>query len=318
MPYVFKRYILRLKLVISLLFLLFLLSSCVTGIPESEAAVVYYNLGNAYFELGEYDKAINAFKYSLDLDAGLFRAGYNLSRIYIESGKIEKSIQILKELLIKDEDNSILLETLGWAYHLAGDDEKALEIYTQLLLRVEYNENALYNIGVIYWNKGEFREAYNSFYKLYSISPDDDQLLYNLGVLNIELKNTSSGISYLKAAKEKNPDNVVCLTALGDAYSELQLFSDALDNYNAALLIDKGLKDIYFKKAYILLTAIEDFDEGIQNLKNAVDLGFNDIEEIEELCDYPDLYRKDEVQEYLMEHGLYTEKTEDTIQDLYF
>ncbi len=300
------------------LFLLFLLpvlmSGCVTGVSNEETAVVYYNLGNAYLELEQWDKAVSAFLNAVSLDNTLFRANYNLARTYISSGNIQKGIEVLEALLPEDEENSVILETLAWAYHLSGENSRALSVYEKILFRTEVNQNALYNGGMILWSQEKIDEAYDYLTRLYRISPDDPELLFNLGLLEIETKK-SDGLEYFIACRDLDPQRKDNLAALGEAFYNDKSYVSALEVYDEYLDMDNSDGRILFEKAFILLTAIEDLEAGLTALSDAVSAGFEDTERFNALAGYPDLLYGEEIRKYLNDGGLLNDQEEISTDD---
>ncbi|RKX76034.1 MAG: hypothetical protein DRP87_13075 [Spirochaetes bacterium] len=294
------------KAVLLPIFIISFLFSCTTGIPRQEVAEVYFNLGNAYFELKHFDKAVNAYLRALQLDESLARASYNLARVYIETEKLGEGIKILKQLLEKEPENSILLSALAYAYTLQGRTEEALETYGKILSRNSFDQNALYNTGVLLWRSERREEAKEYFLKLYSMTPENYKLLYNLGILELELGNNERGIDFLQEYTEKRPQDLDALTALGDAYMEEKLYYKALDAYDTVLSIDEKKPKVYFKKSYILLTVIGDAEKGMEALEKSIIAGFKDKEQFLNLLSNPDLLDRKTVEMYLLEKGLIT------------
>ena len=83
----------------------FNLASCASGVPEKDVAPLYYNLGNAYFELGELDRAVESYLKAIELDESLARASFNLAKVYVEKNQLDKASRILEELLTEDPEN---------------------------------------------------------------------------------------------------------------------------------------------------------------------------------------------------------------------
>jgi tetratricopeptide (TPR) repeat protein len=287
---------------------LLIFSGCTTGVSEQEAAKVYYNLGNAYFELDQLDKAVDAYMQALELDDSLERASYNLARVYLESGYVERGIELLEQLLENDPDNSILLNTLAYAYTLNGENTEALSIYQDVLSENEYDKNALYNSGVLYWNMEEYSKAEQQFESLYSLTPENKTLLYNLGMLELDMENREKGVRYLNAYIEAGGEKIEAFNVLGDAYRQEEYYNKALSMYNHVLEKEKDRPQILFKKAFILLTAIGDNKAGMETLEEAVVAGFEDKEQLLELIGHPDLLNKDQVKAFLLEKNLLTQE----------
>lgn len=285
------------------------LPSCVTGVPPTKVAEVYYNLGNAYFELNNFNSAVNAYLHAIELDQSMVSASYNLARVYIESKQIDKGMDLLNDLLEDDPENSVLLGTLGWALFLTDDLSGSLDVYKGILERIEDDDNALYNAAVLSLKLEHKEEALSYFSKLYDLK-QDPMLLFRIGSLSLELEKIADAISYLAAYKEKNPEHFETLLALGRAYAIDELYFESLSAYDAALTIEEGDRNALFEKAEILLKYVEDEENGLASFNSAVENGFKNKERLQELINYPDLIGLDEIVKTIESKGLLDEEVD--------
>ena len=202
------------------------------------------------------------------------------------------------------------MNTLAYAYTLKGEEEKALEIYEKVIQRSPYDKNALYNIGILLWNKGDREEARRSFNSLYEIDPKDSIILYNLGLLEIELENREAGIKYLELYLEGEPSDTDAMIVVGDAYRDEQRYGDALEYYDKVIAGGTAEPELYFKKAYILLTAIGDTEKGREALEQAISGEYKEKELYQQLAEDPELIEKEQIRQFLLDKGLIEEKSE--------
>lgn len=108
--------------------------------------LAYYNMGNAYADLGEYQNAIDSYKEAIKLDAELSKPHNNLGLAYAALGKL---------------------------------DEAAAEFAEAVQLRPSYAE-AHYNLGVAYLQLGRKQDAQEQQQILTKLDP---QLAAKLGTL---------------------------------------------------------------------------------------------------------------------------------------
>jgi tetratricopeptide (TPR) repeat protein len=90
----------------TLLFFLVLLPACTSAPDASELARDFYNLGNAYFDQGDYVKAGEMYTRALELDPSLAQGEYNWARALIESGEYDEALALLDRLLTQDPSES--------------------------------------------------------------------------------------------------------------------------------------------------------------------------------------------------------------------
>jgi Tfp pilus assembly protein PilF len=72
------------------------------SVSDPNSVDAWYLLGTAYEDVGEFNKAIDAYKKALDVDPAYKDALHDLSIVYIATGKTEKARDILPRLMTAD------------------------------------------------------------------------------------------------------------------------------------------------------------------------------------------------------------------------
>jgi tetratricopeptide (TPR) repeat protein len=289
---------------IRLIFLILLLVSCVTGVTPKDLAVDYYNLGNAYFNIQKYEEAIIFYERAIELDQELLKAQFNLAHSLIKTNQISEALERLILLQEKDPDNLSIKELIAYCHHLLGDDEKALEIYSDILNISPGNIHALYNKAIILWKMEDFDEAEEYFRQVLQFMPDDTDTLFSLGQLLFEIEKKEEAIEYIEQYLQLKPEDIKASKLLATVYTQLEKYYKVLEIYDEIITIDDTQAEVWFEKARILLTKIEDPEKGLTSLQQAIDLEFNDKEKTKQLLEDPDLLEKETVEELLKENNL--------------
>jgi Flp pilus assembly protein TadD len=98
----------------------------------------YTSLGVAYYNMGEFEKAENAFKKSLELNPALVYTHNELGKLYLKMGR----------------------------------NEEAIDSFTRAIEGMENYDEAHYNLGIAYLNTGRVAEACLHFRRVVEISPN--------------------------------------------------------------------------------------------------------------------------------------------------
>jgi tetratricopeptide (TPR) repeat protein len=280
------------------------LSGCVTGRRDHDVASEYFDLGNAYVELGKYDKAITEFQAALKIDPGFVKADYNLALAYAQAKRTDDAVAILKRLLAADPQNTQILSALGWAYHLAGRDEDALSQYTAVIGLSPADLNALYNCGIILWRLKRPHEAMDRLSALLDRAPDDTDALYAAGSLLLSLDDPAASGDMLSRYLQKKPGDTEAWYLLAAGAERQKKYGRALEAYDKIVAIDAAQGDAWFGESRLLLTVVEDPARGLDALGKALGAGFKDSKAVKALLDAPGLLERDKVEAALKDHGL--------------
>jgi tetratricopeptide (TPR) repeat protein len=140
------------------------LAFCYMQIGENSLAITQYekivkisptvdnlvNLGLAYYEVGNYDDAVNTLNKAVKKDPGHFNALNNLGLALKKNGDIDGAVKYL-EMAVESEPNSARgHNNLGTAYKDAGEYELAKEHYFKALELDPGLNEVYYNIAIIY------------------------------------------------------------------------------------------------------------------------------------------------------------------------
>jgi tetratricopeptide (TPR) repeat protein len=281
-----------------------LIGGCATTAQTRSVAADFYDLGNAYADLGQYDKAIHSFQEAVRIDPSFTRASYNLALAYTRQKKTDEAIAILNRLLTADPQNTQVLSALGWSCHVAGRESEALQHYEAVLKLSPADQNALYDSGIILWKLEHRKEALDRFRSLLDRWPDDTDALFAAGSLALALDDPAGSEQFLSRYLDKKPADVEAWFMIAAGAERQRKFARALDAYEKIVSQNTSQADGWFGEARLLLTVVQDPQRGLEALNKSLAAGFKDAAAIKVLLDSTNLLERDAVEAALKARDL--------------
>lgn len=102
---------------------------------DSSYALTYKNLGIAYFQIGEHEKAIKSFRRAIELDSTDWDSHYNQGRSYTLQGKhddAEKAYVIALQFAPLSRDSAEILNSVAMVYKSRGEKEKFIKTHEKV------------------------------------------------------------------------------------------------------------------------------------------------------------------------------------------
>ncbi len=281
-----------------------LLCGCVTDTRSREIAVQYYDIANAWTDLGQFDKAAQYYKQALATDPTLAKASYNLALAYAQLNRPDDAVAILTKLLADDPKNTAVMSTLGWTYHQEGKDEDALKRYDDVLAVSPADQDALYNSAIVLWKLDRKPASMERLQRLLSYTPDAPDALYAAGSLALAMDDPTTSADFLSRYLAKKPEDVDAWYLVAAGTERQQKYSKALDAYDKILTLDSKQAEASFGEARLLLTVVEDPQKGLDELRQALSTGFHDTDAVKALLADSTLLERDSVEAALKDKGL--------------
>lgn len=256
---------------------LWLLELIVNTESSSLKGLVYFQIGYCNDSIGNYSKAIEAYKQSISINPDDFTAYNNLGVAYEKLGFDEEAIAAYKEAINVNPNPNYPLacNNLGLLYFKIGRYEEAIESYKQAVQNYPEYTDAQYNLGIAYETIGLYEEAIESYKKAvngWTINDIDKINAYNnLGYLYGELGLYNDAKETFKEAIRIDPEYYSAYCGLGFTYIELEFYDESKEMFKEAIRINSDLPDGYYGLgiAYIFK---ELFEEAIYSLKQAISI----------------------------------------------
>ncbi len=164
---------------------------------QPEASVVHYQLGLAYRELGDLDRAREHLSrhgrdpvgFADPLTDGLAAltagAGIHIVRgtRAFSAGRYELAVDAYRQAVAADPDNLTARQSLASALAYLGQLDAALGEYAEVLRRQPDDALALYNVGTLHLKRGEDEEALAHLRRAVDLAPDLADAQYNLAAV---------------------------------------------------------------------------------------------------------------------------------------
>ncbi len=282
-------------------------SGCTTTMDRSELATEYYNLGTAFFDLGDLTRSADYLSRALELDESLARASYNLARVYALQGRFVEAEELLQSLKSLEPENTMVLKTLGYVAYSRGDLDAAAAAYDEVLRIDPGSVDTFYNRAIIADESDEPERAAELLRSARAIDDGDAGVLDLLASVEERLGNADSAISALEDLKALGSINSDAMLRLAALYEDAERYDRALEELEGVIVAAESLEsqaEALFRKGRILLTAAQEPEPGLEALRSSFASGFSDAERIEQLRDDPSLVASGEVRELLAESGL--------------
>lgn len=167
-------------------------------------ATGYGNRGEAYKDIGRYDKALEDFNNAIRVDPK-YAEGYN---------------------------------SRGQLSAMRGNIDEALKDFLKVIELNPRFDEAYNNIGIIYTMKKDNEKALVYFKKAIEIDPTNSQAHYNLGIIFEQKRMPKQALANYNKAIHLNPDSADAYYGRGNVYATMGIFDQAAKDFEKALKIN--------------------------------------------------------------------------------
>jgi tetratricopeptide (TPR) repeat protein len=181
------------------------------------------------------------------------------ARLMQRTGDLTGAVGLMEKLIEADPTATDLYYDLGVIYGDAGQEDRAVELMLQVLEKKDDHASALNYVGYTWADRGtRLTEAEDMIRRAAALQPKDGFIVDSLGWVlykqGLELReqgkesdaraNFDLAVSELQRALELlEPDDPIITRHLGDVYRTLSRYSDALDAYRRALVLDPSKEE---------------------------------------------------------------------------
>jgi tetratricopeptide (TPR) repeat protein len=264
-------------------------------------ASVYFDRGNAYYNLGDYNTAIDDWTQAIKINPKLAEAYYNRGVAYADLGDYNTAIDDWTQAIKIDPKNTRAYNNRGYAYYNLGDYNTAIDDWTQAIKIDPNNANAYNNRANAYEKLGDTDKAIADYTQAIKIDPNNANAynnrgnsLYYLGVYNTAIDDWTQAIkidpNYAKAynnrgnayAKlnndgnndQENADYSVVEKHLQALRNNTGSYSKAIADYNQAIKIDPNNANAYNSRGYAYVE-LGDYKKALADLDRSLKLDPN-------------------------------------------
>lgn len=262
----------------------------------------HYNLGIAYLEAGQYNRAVSEFEAAIKLDANFIEAHCALCRAYLEQDELEKagaSVTAALKLDATHQPALLLCDTLIQAHYDRGKEYLNTERYAEaasifqkgLTLNADLargsqvsdveNKHIYVHLGAAYIRLKAYEEAIDALQNAIALDADLVDAHYNLGYAYVEQGSYDQALPHLERAIASAPNLKRAHYHLARAHRELGNLEAAthalaetlrLDpNYQRAHELANAIKQAHYNRGITYLND-ERYSEAVTAFQNAITL----------------------------------------------
>ncbi|NLG17770.1 MAG: tetratricopeptide repeat protein [Fibrobacter sp.] len=230
----------------------------------------------AAYNLKKNDKARDAAKTAISLDAGSWDARVILAGILMKDKNYQAAQEHLEKIVQKESYDLNYLEQLATCYDQNGNEEKLVETDKKIASLNRKNVDSRLRLARYADKKNDVETALAYYGELSELTPKNPEVYRRLYELSLKKKNTGDVIVYMKKYLELTPNDAEAHRDLGDVLYEQKNFDGALESYRTALKVNPGIKGFHKRYAEIVIAKGQQ-DEVITTLTGVIKAGEADL-----------------------------------------
>ena len=219
---------------------------------------------------GSFAESIRFHQSLIDRDPYNYLAWHNVGQGYFNLGLYEKAIEAFEYVTAINEECDLAYRDCGEAYFQLKKYSKAIELFLQAIEFSKPYEDLLFNVGVCYEQLKDFAKARHYYKKAIATDPRFVEAYYKIGVSYKKEKMWQNAMNYFKKAARLNPDNPYFQTAVAESACELGITEELVKA--AANLTESSSRYTskrMLEKVILCLLRLDLFEESLQLIEFA-------------------------------------------------
>ncbi len=174
---------------------------------DKENATIYNCMGISYSQLGQREKAVQAFQKSIQVNPGFVYPFYNLGVMILDSGQEDTAIAYLEKAAILDINGTKALEYLGYLFRRRREWKQARRVLNEAFQHAPHSSRIITALAILNLQSGNVEKAMVGFQQ--ALEHDNGYLpaIYNLAVVNRQwLKSNDQALAYFNEYIRLSPE----------------------------------------------------------------------------------------------------------------
>jgi clan AA aspartic protease (TIGR02281 family) len=230
---------------------------------KDASPVIYRRISDCYFELGEYDEALNNVNQAINMDSTDLSNIAKKANIYYEMGNAKAAISEWDKVLTLQPEYGFGYYRRGWFKELVGDMDGALEDLSMAIVLDPEDSYAYVSRGDVYLKQGKKDLAEADFKKVIEIE-DSPKKYECIHYAYQGLGQNEKAIEAIDSIIARDEDRA------GSYYDAACLYSRMKDKINALKCLEKALELGYMRFAHIDRDFDMDFIRDTEEYKSLI------------------------------------------------
>ena len=253
--------------------------------------LAWYNLGQAYFCLEDYETAAEAFEYSFIINSKFEIAYKDGAESYIMAENYEKALKMYQELLENAPGDSDVFAKIGFCYEQLGEILIAKKHYLRSIEENAHNSMALFRMGECHMFEERWDDAIHYYNKAIEADCDREEYLIAIAEAYFKNKNAQQARIFFQKATDMAPELGKYWTQYATFLMKMGDSEEAFSILDEAQIYTVDTELLYCKVA--CLFAMSKREEALQTLTQALEENASLLESLFKLT--PELEQDSEV-----------------------
>lgn len=209
----------------------------------------YYDLGNTYFYMKEYDKAEQVYRAGIRI-APQDQQGYiKMGRMYQHKGEYDKAEKAYRQGIRAVPQSTPAYMRLGKMYVEMGEYNKAEKVFRLIVRRTPRDIEGYVELARLYMQMGRRDRAEKMFKEGLGIDPHNEQIYREMMKYYCRYGDYNKAIELGEARIRENPQDAQRYCVLGGIYRDSGDYEKAEKTFRAALEVAPENDHIYTEMA---------------------------------------------------------------------
>ena len=246
-------------------------NDALASITSSSVSQKKYHESSVLIREEKYSDAIKLLNELIAEDPDNPRYHYKLGEAYYGLGELEKALQEEQEAIRINPDMSLAYVILGQVYEQQGNTENALLMFSKAVELDPENGLAQYYLGETQETLEQYEDALVSYQAAADADSEWNVPRFALGEVLVKMGNDEDALTEYQAAITIDPSWALPYYSRGEVHERMKEYDKALVDFRNVVILDQNWSLGHFAVARAL-TELENYEEAMGAILTAIEL----------------------------------------------